>query len=138
MSSKQRDFVANLHGVFGFPVNPFRKDLSLDLEALAKNVNEMASHPFCALVAAGGTGELYSLSVDEVEQVVATTVKATAGRMPIVAGTGFNATIGAEMARRAERAGAHCILALPPYYVAAPEEGLLRTTKRSARQPICL
>lgn len=124
MSSKQRDFVAGLRGVFGFPVTPFRKDLSLDLDALARNVDEMASHPFCALVAAGGTGELYSLTAEEVEQVVATTVKAAGGRMPVVAGTGFNAVLGADIARRAERAGAQCILALPPYYISAPEEGL--------------
>jgi len=119
-----RSFVAGLHGVFGFPVTPFRKDLSLDLEALERNVDEMAGYPFCALVAAGGTGELYSLSPEEVEQVIAVSVKATRGRMPIVAGTGFNAVLGADIARRAAKAGADCILALPPYYVAAPEEGL--------------
>jgi 5-dehydro-4-deoxyglucarate dehydratase len=119
-----RSFVAGLHGVFGFPVTPFRKDLSLDLEALERNVDEMAAYPFCALVAAGGTGEVYSLSPEEVEQVIAVSVKAVKGRMPIVAGTGLNATLGAEMARRAQKAGADCILALPPYYVAAPEEGL--------------
>jgi 5-dehydro-4-deoxyglucarate dehydratase len=119
-----RSFVAGLHGVFGFPVTPFRKDLSLDLEALERNVDEMAAYPFCALVAAGGTGELYSLSPEEVEQVIAVSVKAAKGRMPIVAGTGLNAVLGAEIARRAQKAGADCILALPPYYVAAPEEGL--------------
>ncbi|HMF75960.1 MAG TPA: 5-dehydro-4-deoxyglucarate dehydratase [Bryobacteraceae bacterium] len=119
-----RSFAAGLRGVFGFPVTPFRKDLSLDLEALERNVEEMAAHPFCALVAAGGTGELYSLSPDEIEQVIAVSVKAAKGRMPVVAGTGFNAVLGAEIARRARRAGADCILALPPYYVSAPEEGL--------------
>jgi 5-dehydro-4-deoxyglucarate dehydratase len=119
-----RSFVAGLHGVFGFPVTPFRKDLSLDLEALERNVDEMAAFPFCALVAAGGTGELYSLTPEEVEQVIAVSVKAARGRMPIVAGTGFNAVLGADIARRAAKAGADCILALPPYYVAAPEQGL--------------
>jgi 5-dehydro-4-deoxyglucarate dehydratase len=119
-----RSFVAGLHGVFGFPVTPFRKDLSLDLDALERNVDEMAAYPFCALVAAGGTGELYSLSPEEVEQVVAVSVKAAKGRMPVVAGTGFNAVLGAEIARRAQKAGADCILALPPYYVSAPEAGL--------------
>jgi len=119
-----RQFVSGLHGVFGFPVTPFKKDLSLDLAALEKNVDEMAQHPFCALVAAGGTGELYSLTPDEVGQVVATTVKAVNGRMPVVAGTGYNLLLGRDLAQRAERAGAACILALPPYYIQAPEEGL--------------
>lgn len=124
MSSKQRDFVAALHGVFGFPVTPFQSDLSLDLDALRRNVEEMAAHPFCALVAAGGTGELYSLTPGEAGQVVAVTVKACKGRMPVVAGTGFNAALGADIARRAADAGADCILALPPYYISAPEDGL--------------
>jgi 5-dehydro-4-deoxyglucarate dehydratase len=122
--SVQRDFVSKLTGVFGFPVTPFRQDLSLDLEALARNVEEMAGFPFCALVAAGGTGEMYSLSPEEIEQVVFTCVQAAKGRMPVVAGTGFNGVLGADIARRAEKAGASCILALPPYYVAAPEDGL--------------
>lgn len=110
--------------VFGFPVTPFRAELSLDLDALTKNVDQMARDPFCALVAAGGTGEMYSMSPDEIEQVVATTVKAVNGRMPVVAGTGFNLPLGVDIARRARRAGAACILALPPYYISAPETGL--------------
>ena len=114
----------NLRGVFGFPVTPFKNDLSLDLDALAQNVEIMAAHPFCALVAAGGTGELYSLTPEEAEQVIKTTVGAVRGRMPVVAGTGFNAGIGADLARRAEKAGADGILALPPWYIAPPEEGL--------------
>jgi 5-dehydro-4-deoxyglucarate dehydratase len=120
----QRTFVAKLSGVFGFPVTPFGQDLSLDLDALARNVDEMASFAFCALVAAGGTGEMYSLSPEEIEQVVLTSVKAAKGRMPVVAGTGFNSVLGADIARRAAGAGASCILALPPYYVSAPEDGL--------------
>lgn len=119
-----RSFASTLKGVFGFPVTPFRPDLTLDLDALARNVDEMASHPFCAIVAAGGTGELYSLTPEEAEQVIATTVKAVNGRMPVVAGTGFNASIGRDIARRAEKVGAQFLLALPPYYIGAPEEGL--------------
>src|SRR5436190_17404456 len=124
MEVNPRTFVGQLHGVFGFPVTPFHRDLSLDLDALARNVDEMASYPFCAMVSAGGTGELYSLSVDEIEQVIATTVEAVSGRMPVVAGTGFNVALGADIARRAEKAGAQCLLVLPPYYTGAPEDGL--------------
>lgn len=127
-----RQSAAELRGVFGFPVTPFRADLSLDLDALAENVDEMASHPFCSMVAAGGTGELYSLTPEEVEVVVRTTVDAVAGRMPVVAGTGFNAALGADIARRAERAGAEFILILPPYYVLSPEQGLFAYYKAIA------
>jgi 5-dehydro-4-deoxyglucarate dehydratase len=114
----------DLKGVFGFPVTPFRPDLSLDLDALARNVDEMTKHPFCAIVAAGGTGELYSMTPQEIEDVVRVTVEATHGRMPVVAGTGYNTPIGTEIARRVEKAGADCLLVLPPYYSGAPEAGL--------------
>src|SRR3982751_4242701 len=114
-----------IRGVLGFPITPFRKDLSLDLDALARNVDEMAAHPFCAMVAAGGTGELYSLSIDEIEAVVRTSVEAVNGRMPIVAGTGYNTPMGVEIAKRLEKAGADCILVLPPYYSHSPFEGVV-------------
>ena len=54
--------------MFGCPVTPFRSDLSLDLDALERNVDNMAGHRFCAIIAAGGTGALYSISVEEIEQ----------------------------------------------------------------------
>ena len=120
-------------GVFGFPVTPFRQDLSLDLDALARNVDEMARHPFCAMVAAGGTGEIYSLTAGEIVDVVRVTVQAVAGRMPVVAGVGFNAAIGGEIARGVEKAGADCLLALPPYYANAPEDGLFAYYEAVAR-----
>jgi 5-dehydro-4-deoxyglucarate dehydratase len=120
-----KEFASSLRGVFGFPVTPFKKDLSLDLKGLARNVDEMAAHPFCAMVAAGGTGELYSLSIDEIETVVRTTVEAVNGRMPIVAGTGFNTPMGVEIAKRVKKAGADSILVLPPYYSHSPMEGVL-------------
>ncbi|HUS06392.1 MAG TPA: dihydrodipicolinate synthase family protein, partial [Bryobacteraceae bacterium] len=118
------EFCKTLKGVFGFPVTPLKKDLSLDLDALARNVDEMVRHPFCAIVAAGGTGEMYSMTPEEIEQIVRVTVEATNGRMPVVAGTGFNVPIGADIARRVEKAGAQCLLVLPPYYSNSPEQGL--------------
>ncbi len=113
-----------LRGVLGFPITPFRQDFSLDLDGLARNVDRMACHPFCALVAAGGTGELYSLSVAEIVDVVRVTVQAAAGRMPVVAGVGFNAALGAEIAHGVEKAGAASLLVMPPYYGNPPEQGL--------------
>lgn len=114
----------DLKGVFGFPVTPYRPDLSLDLDGLARNVEEMTRHPFCAIVAAGGTGEIYSMTPQEIEDVVRTTVQATQGRMPVVAGTAFNVPLGVDIAKRVEKAGADLILVLPPYYNNAPEAGL--------------
>jgi 5-dehydro-4-deoxyglucarate dehydratase len=119
--AKLRD---QLRGVFGFPITPFKpNDLSVDYDALAKNVSLMSEHPFCAMVAAGGTGELYSLSVDEAIEVVKVAKQNT--KMPVVGGVGLNATIACAMARGMEKAGADALLVLPPSYINAPVNGLL-------------
>lgn len=110
-------------GVFGFPITPLKKDLSLDLDALASLCSSMSKHAFCAMVAAGGTGEIYSLTTQEVADVVRVT-KENANGLPVVAGTGYNSVLGAEIARAAAKAGADCLLVLPPYYINAPESGL--------------
>ncbi len=127
--SKLRD---QLRGVFGFPITPFQPDLTLDLAALEKNVDEMTRHPYCAIVAAGGTGEIYSLTSEEAAEVVAVSVKATQGRMPVVAGVGYNTAIGCDMARRMEKAGADALLVMPPYYINAPEAGWIAYYKAIA------
>jgi hypothetical protein len=40
-----------LHGVISFPVTPFKKDLSLDLDGLRHNLRSLLKHPVCAVVA---------------------------------------------------------------------------------------
>ena len=113
-------------GVIGFPVTPFHADGSLDLDGLRRNVDAMASHGFCALVAAGGTGELYSLSPDEHRDVVRVTVEARGG--PDADHRRRRRQRGARDRRwRASRRAPapHGILALPPYYPGADEAGLL-------------
>jgi 5-dehydro-4-deoxyglucarate dehydratase len=114
-----------LRGVVGFPITPFKADLTLDLDALESNVVEMIKHSFCSLVAVGGTGEIYSLTPSENVEVVRRTVAVTNGKMPVIGGVGFNARIASEMAREMEKAGADALLVMPPYYTGAPVDGLL-------------
>jgi len=116
---------SKFHGVIAFPVTPFNKDLSLDLEGLRHNLTRLIEHPVCAVVAAGGTGEVYSLAPAEYARVVRTTVEVVNGRAPIIAGVGFNLAAAVEMAKQAADAGADGILALPPYYPNADDEGML-------------
>lgn len=114
-----------LTGVFGFPVTPFKNDLSIDHDGLAKIADWMCGYGFCAQVASGGTGEIYSMTVEENIETVRTVVKAVNGRMPVVAGVGYNTPMGQAMARGMEAAGADALLVMPPYYTNAPWEGLL-------------
>jgi 5-dehydro-4-deoxyglucarate dehydratase len=115
---------SKLRGVIAFPVTPFHKDLSLDLDGLRKNMQAILAHPVCAIVAAGGTGEVYSLTPDEYLQVVKVVIEETQGKAPVIAGAAYNAAIGAAFAKEAARAGASGILAFPPYYPHADENGL--------------
>jgi 5-dehydro-4-deoxyglucarate dehydratase len=85
----------------------------------------MLQHPPAAIVAAGGTGELYSLSPAEHQAVVRTAVEESAGRVPVIAGAGFNGPIAAALARQAAEAGASGILAFPPYYPGGEDDGLV-------------
>ncbi len=127
------DIKNKLRGVLGFPLTPFNQDLSLNREALEKNVDEMTKHAFCAIVSAGGTGEVYSLTPEESVEVVRISVKAAAGRMPVIGGVAFNLPLAIYMAREMEKAGAEALLVLPPYYINAPEEGMLNYFEQIGR-----
>src|SRR5262245_39026617 len=111
-------------GVIAFPITPFKEDLSLDLPGLHHNLSKLLEHPISAVVAAGGTGEMYSLTPAEHARVIELTAHAVDGRVPVIAGVGFNTRLGSEMAQAAERAGANAILVFPPYYPNAEENGL--------------
>src|SRR5262245_33839309 len=111
-------------GVIAFPITPFKEDLSLDLAGLHHNLSKLLEHPVSAVVAAGGTGEMYSLTLAEHARVIELTAHAVDGRVPVIAGVGFNVRLGVEMAQAAAKAGASAILAFPPYYPNADERGL--------------
>ncbi|HEX2443178.1 MAG TPA: dihydrodipicolinate synthase family protein [Vicinamibacterales bacterium] len=117
--------IEQLEGVIAFPVTPFADDLSLDVAALRRNVQAILRHPVAAIVAAGGTGELYSLTPSEHLAVVSAIVDEAKGRIPVIAGTGFGAALGVQLAQQAAGAGAWGILAFPPYYPQADDDGLL-------------
>ena len=116
---------AALVGPLAFPVTPFNPDLSLDLAGLKKNIQALLRHPPAAIVAAGGTGEMYSLTPAEHRAVVETVVGECRGRVPVIAGVGFNALLGAELARESARSGAAGILVFPPYYPQSDDDGMV-------------
>jgi 5-dehydro-4-deoxyglucarate dehydratase len=113
-----------LSGVIAFPVTPFKEDLSLDLPALHQNLTHLLQYQISAVVAAGGLGELYSLTPAEYVRVVELTTLAVEDRVPVIAGVGFGQRLAVEKAQAAEKAGADGILAFPPYYAQAEDEGL--------------
>jgi 5-dehydro-4-deoxyglucarate dehydratase len=113
-----------LYGVIAFPVTPFKDNLALDLAGLHNNLTKLLEHPISAVVAAGGTGEMYSLTPAEYSRVIELTTLAIEDRIPVIAGVGFGQRLAIEMAQAAEKAGADGILVFPPYYPQAEADGL--------------
>jgi 5-dehydro-4-deoxyglucarate dehydratase len=113
-----------LENVLAFPVTPFKTDLTLDIESFRANVRFLADAGLAGLVAAGGTGELYSLDPAECAALYRAAVEEVGDRLTVVAGVGINVRIGAQLAAEAEAAGCHAILVLPPAYGACEQDGL--------------
>jgi len=122
-----------LSGVIAFPVTPFKDDLSLDLPGLHVNLNKLLEYPVSAIVAAGATGEMYSLTPAEYLRVIELTALAVEDRVPVIAGVGFGQRLGIEMAQAAEKAGADGLLVFPPYYQQADDEGLFEYYRSIAK-----
>lgn len=112
-------------GSFVALVTPFR-DGSADMDALGALVDWHAEQGTDGLVPVGTTGESPTLTHDEHERVVAATVEAAAGRLPVIAGAGSNNTAEAiRFVRHAGEVGAQAALVVTPYYNKPTQAGLL-------------
>jgi len=112
-----------------FPVTHFNADFSFNEDAYRTNVQWLDSFPISGLCAAGGTGEFFALTNEEVLQVVRATVESTSAETPVLAPAGRSLREAIDLARGAEEAGADGILLFPPYLTEASQEGLYRYVK---------
>jgi len=114
-------------------VTPFRRDLSLDEEALRRLLRRQIDAGIDFLVPCGTTGESPTLSHEEQVRVVKITVEEARGKVPVVAGAGGNNTAHViEMAREFASCGANGILSVAPYYNKPTQEGLYQHYKAIA------
>lgn len=111
-------------GLLSFPVTPFNADFSFNETQYRSNLDWLCGYDVAGLFAAGGTGEFFSLTPDEVGRVVSVAVEETGGRVPVLAGSGYGTAIAKDIAARAEKAGADGLLLLPPYLVNSEQAGL--------------
>jgi 4-hydroxy-tetrahydrodipicolinate synthase len=108
-------------------VTPFADDGTLDLPALRSLVEWQIAEGIDFLVPCGSTGEAQTMDDGERERVVATTVEAAAGRVPVMAGATSNDTAQAVAeTRRMCRLGVDYILSATPYYNKPSQTGLER------------
>jgi len=121
-------------GSFVALVTPFDAQGRLDEKALAELAEWHVAEGTDGIVPCGTTGESATLSHDEHDRVVAVVVEAVAGRVPVIAGSGSNATAEAiELTRHAKRSGADAALLITPYYNKPTQEGLYQHFAALAR-----
>jgi 4-hydroxy-tetrahydrodipicolinate synthase len=105
---------------------PFR-DGAIDWDAFGVMIDAQIAGGSSALVPCGSSGEAATLTHDEHSEVVRFVVERAAGRVPVIAGTGSNATAEAiRLTAEAKRAGAAGALLISPYYNKPTQEGLVR------------
>lgn len=118
---------ARIAGLFVPLLTPLSEGGAVDTPAIAGHVERLLDGGVEGLVALGTTGEFADLLADERAAVVAATVTAAAGRVPVLAGVGaVGAAEACGHARAAASAGADGLLALPPLYWKLDDDALLR------------
>ena len=111
-------------GLLSFPVTHFTDAYAFDEGPYRKHIEWLLEYKPAGLFAAGGTGEFFSLTLEEFTAVVAAAVQQTKQRVPVVAGCGYGTAMAKQFARAAEASGADGILLLPPYLLNAEAAGI--------------
>ncbi|MGW1281587.1 4-hydroxy-tetrahydrodipicolinate synthase [Streptomyces tsukubensis] len=108
-------------------VTPFTPDGALDVDGAQRLAAHLVDAGNDGLIVSGTTGESPTTSDAEKDRLLRAVLEAVGDRALIVAGIGTNDTRHSiELARAAESAGAHGLLAVTPYYNKPPQEGLFR------------
>jgi 4-hydroxy-tetrahydrodipicolinate synthase len=114
-------------------VTPFKKDFSVDVDALKAIVNFQIDNGIDYLVVLGTTAETATLTKDEKELVIKTVVEANHSRLPLVLGVGSNNTqeVVAELQSR-DFSDFVSVLSVSPYYNKPTQEGIYQHFKAIA------
>ncbi len=108
-------------------VTPMTEDGRIDFDGLRSLVDWHISEGTDCIGVVGTTGESPTVSMAENCEVIRVAVEHTAGRVPVMAGTGANNTAEAiELSRFAKQVGADCHLSVVPYYNKPSQEGIYR------------
>ena len=114
-------------------VTPMTADGALDFPALKSLIDWHVAEGTDGIVIVGTTGESPTVDVPEHCKLIESAVQFAAGRIPVIAGAGGNATREAvELTKFAARAGAQYVLSVVPYYNKPNQEGLYRHFKAIA------
>ncbi len=123
----------SLQGVYTALITPFTSTGAIDVGALKRLIEYQIESGVDGLVPCGTTGESPTLSHAEHDRMVELTVQFADGRVPVIAGTGSNATSEAiQLSQHAEQTGADAVLLVSPYYNKPTQKGLYQHFKAIA------
>ena len=116
-------------------ITPFNKDKSVNYDELGRIIDRQIEGKTDALIVCGTTGEPATMTEEEKLSVIEFAVKRTAGRIPVIAGTGSNTTEGAAaFTRKVAALGVDGMLVVTPYYNKATQNGLYEHYRLIAAQ----
>jgi len=111
------------HGLLSFPVTSFDAQDRFAPDPFKTHLEWLSQYDVAGLIVAGGTGEMFSLTPDEIVDVVRAT-RAVSGDAPVIVGCGYGTRMACDLAREIEAAGGDGILLLPHYLTEAPQDGV--------------
>ena len=123
-------------------VTPFTQDDKVNFEELGKMIDFQIAGGTDAIIICGTTGESSTLTHEEHDACIKFAVEHTAGRVPVIAGTGSNSTAEAiRLSTHAQNNGADALLLVTPYYNKCTQDGLIAhytAVAKEAKAPIIL
>lgn len=107
-------------------VTPMNADGSINYDGFAENIEYQITNGTDAIIVCGTTGEASTMTDEEHIECIRFAVEKTAGRIPVIAGTGSNDTkYAVELSKIAQEKGADGLLLVTPYYNKASQKGLI-------------
>ncbi len=117
--------IYDLKGAIVAIVTPFNEDGTIDLETFDKLIDFHIENGTDGIVVCGTTGESATMSEEEDAMLIGRTVERVKGRIPVIAGTGSNATSSSiKYTKKAKELGVDAVLLVGPYYNKPTKKGM--------------
>jgi 5-dehydro-4-deoxyglucarate dehydratase len=116
-------------GLLSFPITDFNEKGEFNPNSYTERIEWFVGHNVSSVFVAGGTGEFFSLLVNEYQQIITIAAKTVAGRVPVISSLGRSIPEAITFAKMAEQAGIDALLLFPPYLTECPQDGVYEYAK---------
>lgn len=126
-------------GLLSFPVTDFDAQDTFNASTYATRLEWFMEHGVSSIFVAGGTGEFFSLTIEEYRKIVQCATSVVHGSVPVIASTGKSVREAIAFAKLAEDAGIDALLLFPPYLTECPQDGIVhyaRTIMQHTSLPV--